>query len=111
MSHDHSEAVIGPSTNERVTNPCLKSVAAETPTKKETPETVVKLLYDSLKPEQRKEVCFGWDHVDSKRGLLRSHISNNWHITKPTINSEFFTAEQRKIVREVWEGIVNPGGP
>lgn len=84
------------------------TLAADAPAKKQAPETLVKVLFDSLKPEQRKEVCFGWDHVDSDRGLLRTHISNNWHITKPVINSEFFTAEQRKIVREVWEGIVNP---
>lgn len=83
------------------------SLAEETPTKKETPETIVKLLYDSLKPEQRKEVAFGWDHVDPKRGLLRTHISNNWHITKPTINSSFFTADQRRMVRDIWEGIIN----
>ena len=28
------------------------------------PETTVKRLYDSLSPEQRKEMCFGWDYVD-----------------------------------------------
>lgn len=83
-------------------------LAAESPSKMETPETLVKVLYDSLKPEQRKEVCFGWDHVDKKRGLLRTHISNNWHITNPVINSSFYTADQRKLVREVWEGIINP---
>ncbi len=30
----------------------------------EEPESIVKLLYESLKPEQRKEICFAWDYVD-----------------------------------------------
>ena len=36
------------------------------------PESIVKTLYDSLKEEQRKKVCFDWDHMDKTRGLLRN---------------------------------------
>jgi hypothetical protein len=72
------------------------------------PETVVKRLYDSLSEDQKRAVCFDWEYHDPQRGLLRTRISNNWHITKPTINSEFYTAEQRRLIRDIFEGIVQP---
>lgn len=72
------------------------------------PETVVKRLFDSLTEEQRKTVCFDWDFTEKERGLLRTHVSNNWQITKPTLNSEFFKPEQRAMVREIFEGLIQP---
>jgi hypothetical protein len=75
---------------------------------KDAPETLVKRLYDSLNDKQRKEVCFAWDYMDPKRGLLRTRVSNNWHITNPVINSDFYNDEQRKLVREIFEGIIQP---
>ena len=72
------------------------------------PESLVKVLYDSLSETQRKEVCFAWDHQDPQRGLLRTRISNNWHITKPVINSDFFTSNQQKLVRSIFEGLIQP---
>jgi hypothetical protein len=72
------------------------------------PETVVKLLFDSLSDEQKGKVCFDWDYQDPQRGLLRTRISNNWHITQPTISSEFFTGEQQKLIREIFEGMIQP---
>ena len=71
-------------------------------------ETSVKALYDTLSADQRSQVCFNWDFEHPNRGLLRTRISNNWHITKPTINSDFFSNEQRGLIREVFEGIYNP---
>lgn len=73
-----------------------------------TPETIVKALYDSLSETQRKEVCFAWDFQDPQRGLLRTRVSNNWHITKPIINSDFFTSAQKQLVREIFEGLIQP---
>ena len=73
-----------------------------------TPETLVKQLFDSLQEKQKAQVCFAWDHEDPKLGLLRTRISNNWHITKPVINSDFFTGDQRQLVREIFEGIIQP---
>lgn len=73
-----------------------------------TPETLVKKLYDSLQENQRKEVCFDWGFKDPERGLLRTRISNNWHITKPVITSDFFTADQQGIVRAIYEGLIQP---
>ena len=71
------------------------------------PESVVKSLYESLSAEQRTEVCFAWDHLDRKRGLLRSYVHANWKITKPEINSRFYTADQRAMVREIFDGLIN----
>ncbi|MHC4404948.1 MAG: DUF3500 domain-containing protein [Planctomycetota bacterium] len=72
------------------------------------PETVVKRLYDSLSEKQKKAVSFDWDHVDPKRGLLRTYLSANWRITQPAIRSEFYTAEQQRMIRDVFEGIIHP---
>lgn len=72
------------------------------------PETLVKVLYDTLSEKQKKQICFSWDHVDAKRGLLRTRIENNWKITKPSIKSDFYTAEQQAIVRDIFKGMTNP---
>jgi len=49
-----------------------------------------------------------WDHVDAKRGLLRTRVANNWHITDPVINSDFFTDDQRDLILETFQGIIHP---
>ncbi|MCS6850530.1 MAG: DUF3500 domain-containing protein [Gemmataceae bacterium] len=82
--------------------------AAAAPTPTSPPETAVKALYDTLTEAQKKEICFDWDYKDPQRGLLRTHVSNNWHITKPTIDSEFFTKEQRHIIHDIFKGLFNP---
>src|SRR5262249_51813765 len=63
------------------------------PTRKSAAETAVRALYESLTDDQKKAVCFAWDYEDkaNKRGILRTHVSNNWQITKPHINGDFFT--------------------
>lgn len=73
----------------------------------ESPETLVKVLYDSLSETQRQAVCFAWDFKD-ERGVLRTRVSNNWHITQPIINSEFYTDDQRHLIRHIFEGIIQP---
>ncbi len=82
-------------------------VAAAKPEEKKTSESVVKLLFESLDEKQKKQVCFPWDHKDS-RGVLRTHISNNWRITRPAIKSAFFSAEQQKMIRDIFEGLIQP---
>jgi hypothetical protein len=83
-----------------------KARAAATP--KSAAETAVKALYDSLSDAQRAEVCFPWDHVDKKNGLLRTHVSNNWQITKYHISSDFYTDKQRTIIHDIFKGVINP---
>jgi hypothetical protein len=71
-------------------------------------ETYVKLLYESLTEKQRKEMCFDWGQVTGDRGVLRTHISNNWRITRPGILSNFYTSDQQALIRQVFEGMLNP---
>ncbi len=83
-------------------------LAAREITQRKPAETYVKQLYDSLTDAQRKEICFDWDYVDPQRGLLRTRISNNWHITRPSIASDFYTKDQQELIRAIFEGIYNP---
>jgi hypothetical protein len=83
-----------------------RAQAAPTPTS--AAETAVKGLYDTLTDEQKKKICFAWDHQDPKRGLLRTFVSNNWQITPYHIQSDFFTKKQQHIIHDVFKGIINP---
>ena len=72
------------------------------------PETLVKTLFDSLSEAQRKSVCYAWDFEDPQRGLLRSRISNNWQVNDKIIGSEFYTGDQKQIIRAIFEGVIQP---
>jgi hypothetical protein len=65
------------------------------------PETLVATLYKSLKDEQKKSVCFPFDHP------LRSKVDNNWMITDKKI-SGFFTKDQQAMIREIFVGLHSP---
>jgi len=86
----------------------LCATAKDDAAAKAPPETYVKKLYDSLSDAQKKEVCFDWDYKD-KRGLLRTHVSNNWHITKKTIASDFYTKDQQDQIEAIFFGLYNKG--
>src|SRR5437868_6657625 len=45
--------------------------AATSTAVKGAPESLVKQLYRTLSPEQKKVIAFDWDYVDKDRGLLR----------------------------------------
>lgn len=86
--------------------PAMLSAAEANPTKE--PESLVKVLYESLTEKQKKDVAFEWDHEDLFRGKLRTHVENNWHITEPTIAGDYFTKDQQQLIREIFIGILNP---
>ena len=69
-----------------------RAVAAPTPSS--ASETAVKALYETLTDIQKKTICFDWDHKDKERGLLRTHVSNFWAITKPFVSTNFYTKDQ-----------------
>jgi hypothetical protein len=71
-------------------------------------ESLVKLLYEALTPGQREQICFAWDHQASERGLLRTRVANNWDITDHYINSDFFTGDQRALIRAIFENLYSP---
>jgi len=64
-------------------------------------ETLVATLYKSLTPDQKSKVCFDFDHE------LRSKVDANWHITPHKIG-QFFTADQRAMIDEIFKGLHNP---
>ena len=72
------------------------------------PESVVKLLYDSLSPEQKQAMCHDWDYVAGDQGLLRTRVSNNWNINTNFINGKFYSKDQQQMIRDVFEGIIQP---
>jgi hypothetical protein len=88
------------------------------PTPSSAAETAVKELYESLTDDQRKKVAFPWDYVETEetrrnkkqrpRGLLRTHVSNNWQITEPHIRSEFYTKKQQALIHDIFKGVINP---
>src|SRR5208283_5852501 len=90
------------------TSVLTSAVAATVAPPNSSPESLVKVLYGSLTPEQRKQICFAWDHQDETRGLLRTRISANWHVTTPVIDSDFYTADQRRLIREIFVGLIQP---
>ncbi len=62
------------------------------------PETLVVQLYKSFNAEQRKKLCFAWEHE------LRSKIDNNWHITRERIG-KFLTKDQQDLVKQIFMGL------
>jgi len=58
-------------------------------------ETLVTTLYRSLSEEQKRAICFPFDHE------LRKKVDNNWHITKQRIGA-FMTADQQAMVKEIF---------
>jgi hypothetical protein len=72
------------------------ALGAETK-KKATCETLVKTFYDTLSEEQRKNMCFPFDHP------LRLKVDNNWHITKARVKS--YTKDQQAMIKEIFMGL------
>jgi len=73
---------------------------AEKPIASSQPETLVTTLYKSLTDEQRKAVCFSFDHP------LRQKVDNNWNIVEKKL--DFFTADQQEMIRQIFRGLHSP---
>lgn len=71
-------------------------------------ETLAARLHASLTPAQRAKVCFPWDYRHPKFGLLRTRVGNNWNATEPFVKSDFFTPDQQRLVREIFEHLIEP---
>lgn len=85
-------------------------ITADEAAPKPTSENLVKKLYDSLTPEQKSEICFDWDYTDD-RGVLRTHVSNNWSITDAKtqyVGGKFFTPDQQGMIEALFWGLYNP---
>jgi hypothetical protein len=88
--------------------PRLSPAAEQTASNPRKPETLVQQLYDSLTPEQKSKICFAWDYTEEKRGLLRTHVNNNWQITDIPVISPFYTKDQQEIIEAIFWGLYQP---
>ena len=82
--------------------------SAATAVAQKSSETLAGLLHTSLSPQQREKVCFAWDHVHPKFGLLRTRVANNWNATEPDVAGSFFTGEQKRLIRDIFEQLIAP---
>ncbi|MCA9131372.1 MAG: twin-arginine translocation signal domain-containing protein, partial [Planctomycetales bacterium] len=87
---------------------CIPAVARAAEATSSAPESLVKVLYESLSPAQRESVCYDWNYQDPKRGLLRTRVAANWKMNSQEVMGEFYTDEQRDLIRKIFEGIVDP---
>ncbi|HEV3121159.1 MAG TPA: DUF3500 domain-containing protein [Isosphaeraceae bacterium] len=77
--------------------------ASAAPSPKSAAETAAKRLYESLNSDQKKALCFPFDHP------LREKINANWAITKQTIE-DFLNKDQQALVDEIFRGVTSPDG-
>jgi hypothetical protein len=73
-----------------------------------TAETLAGQLHASLTEAQRQQVCFPWNHVHPRFGLLRTRVGNNWNVTEPTVAGDFFTNDQQRLIRDIFEHLIEP---
>lgn len=76
--------------------------AAPTPTS--AAETAVGQLYASLSATQKQTIALPFNHA------ARTKISANWHVTKPVLRDDFFTAAQRQLVDDIVRNVTSPDG-
>ncbi len=76
--------------------------AVKGPTPQAAAETAVARFYKTITPEQRKVICFPFDHP------LRSKVGNNWAIVKPTIDD--MNSEQQALCREIMKNLCSEEG-
>jgi hypothetical protein len=82
------------------TVPGVRSFAS-TDLPKAKSETLVTSLYKSLSEEQRKKICFPFDHP------LRSKVDNNWQITDKSI-TELFNKDEQELIRQIFLSLHSP---
>ena len=71
-------------------------------------ETLAGMLHASLSPQQRQKVCVPWNFTHPKFGLLRTRVANNWNATEPEVASDFFTRDQQRLIRDIFEQLIAP---
>jgi len=73
-------------------------LGAEAGGKAASSESLAATLHKSLTEEQRKLLCFAFDHP------LRSKVDNNWHIVDKNIG-EALNKDQQEMVRQIFMGL------
>ena len=85
-----------------------RPLGAAVPAATATSETLAGMLHASLTPAQRETICFDWDYRHPQFGLLRTRVGNNWNATAPQVASDFYTPDQQRLVREIFEQLIDP---
>lgn len=67
-------------------------------------ETAVSEFFKTLTEEQKKTLCFPFEHE------LRHRISANWHVTEPTLGEKFYTSPQREMIGRIVKGLCSEEG-
>lgn len=68
------------------------------------PKTAVQAFHQSLSDAQKEKLCFAFDHE------LRHRINPNWNVTEPRLASDFYSQDQRDLVKEVLKSITTEDG-
>jgi len=87
---------------------CRGPIAGAESIAADSAETLAGRLHASLSEAQRQQVCFPWNHIHPRFGLLRTRVGNNWNVTEPTVASDFFTKDQQRLVRDIFERLIEP---
>ena len=69
----------------------------------------LRAFYESLTVEQRRQMCFAWDHRGFTRLPLRLHVTNNLNVSPVSITS--FTRDQQQLIENVIASVLSPGWP
>lgn len=77
-----------------------RPLLAEETAQKDTSETLVTTFYKSLADEQKKSICFDFDHP------LRHKVDNNWNIVDKRVKD--FSKDQQQMVREIFRNLHSP---
>jgi len=74
------------------------------PTSQSSAETAVKQFYQSLSETQMAGICFPFEHE------LRKKVNANWHVTKPSIGSDFYSKDQQALIDTIVRNITSEDG-
>ena len=69
----------------------------------------IRAFHESLTAEQRRRMCFEWDHRGFTGLPLRLHVTNNWDISPAAIAS--FTKDQQRLLDDILASVLNPPWP
>lgn len=69
----------------------------------------IRAFHESLSGEQRKRMCFPWDHRGFTGLPMRLHVTNNWAVSPASLES--FSAPQQKLIEQIVASVMSPGWP
>lgn len=86
----------------------VSAINASEKTPKTKTDNLVLELYNSFSEEQKKGLCFDWDHVDKEYGILRLNVRNNWNITPHMVRSDYFNSRQQEMIEAIFLDLYQP---